>query len=64
MDITEKKIKRITITGSLDEYKKAQAYCRENGFRIIEADPYLTDEKHLSTVTSFKIVAEKDEFQQ
>ncbi len=64
MDITEKKIKRIIITGSLDEYKKAQAYCLGNGFRIIEADPYLTDEKHLSTVTSFKIVAEKDAFQQ
>jgi hypothetical protein len=64
MKITEKKIKRIIITGSLDEYKQAQVYCRENGFRIIQADPYLTDEKHLSSVTSFKIVAEKDESQQ
>jgi hypothetical protein len=64
MDITEKKIKRIIITGSLDEYKKAQAYCRENGLWIIRADPYLTDEKHLNTVTSFKIAAEKDESQQ
>ncbi len=64
MDITEKKIKRIIITGLLDEYKKAQTYCRENGFRIIQADPYLTDEEHRSIVTSFKIVAEKDESQQ
>jgi hypothetical protein len=64
MEITEKKIERVIITGSLDEYKKAQAYCREHGFRIIQADPYLTDEKHLSTVTSFRIVAEKDQAQQ
>jgi hypothetical protein len=61
MDIMGKRVERIIITGSLDEYKKAQAYCRENGFRIIQANPYLTDEKHRSTVTSFKIVAEKDE---
>jgi len=64
MDITEKKLERLIITGSLNEYKKAQAYCRENGFHIIQADPYLTDGEHLSTVTSFRIVAEKDEAQQ
>ncbi len=61
MDIRKKRTEHIIITGSLDEYKKAQAYCRENGFRIIQADPYLTDEEHLSSVTRFRIVAEKDE---
>jgi hypothetical protein len=64
MDITGKKIERISITGLLDEYKKAQAYCRENGFRIIQANPCLTDGKHRSNVTSFEIVAEKDETDQ
>ncbi len=64
MDIAEKKLGRIIITGSLDEYKKAQAYCRANGFRIIQADPYLTDGEHVNTVTSFRIVAEKGEAQQ
>jgi hypothetical protein len=63
MDITEKKIKRIIITGPLDEYKQAQVYCQENGFRIIQADPYLSDEKYLSTITSFKLVAEKEKSQ-
>jgi hypothetical protein len=63
MNIAEKKIKRIIITGSLDEYKQAQVYCQENGFRIIRADPYLSDERYLSGVTSFKMVAEKDESQ-
>ena len=64
MDITEKKIERIIITGSLDEYKRAHAYCRENGFRIIQTNPCLTNEKRRGNVTSFKIVAEKDEAQQ
>jgi hypothetical protein len=64
MDITGKKIERIFITGPLDEYKKAHAYCRENGFRIIQANPFLTDGKNRSNVTSFEIVAEKDETDQ
>jgi hypothetical protein len=61
MDITGKKVERIIITGLLDEYKKAHAYCRENGFRIIQVNPCLIDGEHRSNVTSFEIVAEKDE---
>lgn len=64
MDITRTKIERITIRGLLDEYKKAQAYCQEHGFRIIQANPRLTDEKYQHKVTRFEIVAEKDEAQQ
>lgn len=60
MDITKKKIERIVITGLLDEYKKAQAYCQANGFRIVQTNPRLTDEKYQHKVTRFEIVAEKD----
>lgn len=60
MDITRKKIERIAITGSLGEYKRAHAYCQANGFRIIQANPCLTNEKHRDKVTSFEIVAEKE----
>jgi hypothetical protein len=60
MDVTRKKIERIIITGLLDEYKKAQAYCQANGFRIIQTNPRLTDEKYQHKVTSFEIVAEKE----
>jgi len=64
MDITNKKIERIIISGLLDEYKKAQAYCQEHGFRIIQTNPRLTDEKYRHKVTRFEIVAEKDAAQQ
>ena len=60
MDITRKKIERIVITGLLDEYKKAQAYCQANGFRIVQTNPRLTDEKYQHKVTRFEIVAEKE----
>jgi hypothetical protein len=60
MDIIKKKIERIIITGSLDEYKQADTYCREHGFRVIQTNPCLSDKKHRGKVTSFEIVAEKD----
>ncbi|OGP54369.1 MAG: hypothetical protein A2Y65_09205 [Deltaproteobacteria bacterium RBG_13_52_11] len=60
MDITRMKIERIIITGSLDEYKNAHEYCQENGFRIIQTNPCLTDKEHRNRITSFEIVAEKE----
>jgi len=60
MEITRKKIERIAITGSLGEYKKAPVYCRANGFRIIQTNPCLTNEKHRGKITGFEIVAEKE----
>lgn len=59
MDITNKKIERIVITGSLDDYKKAHEYCRKNGFRVIQTNPCLTDNDHRNRVTSFEMWAEK-----
>ncbi|MCJ7663702.1 MAG: hypothetical protein MUO24_05625, partial [Desulfobacterales bacterium] len=61
MGITGKKIERIIIAGLLDECKKAHAYCRENGFRIMQGNPCLIDGEHRNKV---KIVTEENEAQQ
>ena len=60
MDIIRKKIERISITGPLEEYKQADAYCREHGFRVIQTNPCLSDKKHRGRITRFEIVAEKE----
>jgi hypothetical protein len=60
MDIIRKKIERISITGPLEEYKQADAYCQKHGFRVIQTNPCLSDKKHRGRVTSFEIVAEKE----
>jgi hypothetical protein len=60
MEIMRKKIERLVITGSLDEYREAHAYCQENGFRIIQTNPCLSGGKQRNRVNSFEIVAEKE----
>jgi len=39
MDIAGKKIERIIIADALERHKKADAYCRGNGFCIMQVNP-------------------------
>jgi hypothetical protein len=60
MKTTREKIERIIISGPLEEYKEAHTYCQKNGFRIIQANPFLTDEKNKNRASCFEITAEKE----
>ncbi len=59
MEITKKTIERIIIRGRLEEYKEAEAYCRANGFRIIQNNPCLNDNEHPQRVTHFELMGER-----
>ncbi len=60
MNVDREKIERITITGSLDDFKEAHEYCAANGFRIIQNNPCLTGGDRSNEIAMFELVTEKE----
>lgn len=58
MEIKRENIERVIITGTLDEYKSAQAFCEQEGFQIVQINPCLFDDRTGDTPL-FELVAER-----
>ena len=54
-----KTIKRIVITGGMDESREAFRYCERNGYEVIKFGPRRVDKYHVDT-TRFRMVAERE----
>ena len=48
--IIKKKVEVITITGMIEEYKKAKDYCENNGYEITSEDKFNTCFKIIATM--------------
>ena len=58
MNLTSETIRRITLTGNMEDDKKSFDYCRKNKYHIIRTGPVEVG-NGMVDITRYKIVAEK-----